>query len=53
MESTDFDWLDDNWPSNHEPVASNSFIVGTSAEPASQAAERVDQPSSEFALPLL
>jgi hypothetical protein len=50
MENTDFDWLDGNWASNLEFPISRA---GTVAEPASQAAERIDEPGGEHALPLL
>ena len=57
MENIDFDWLDGNWASNYETpefLTSDSPRAGTAAEQrASQAAERVDRPSSEHALPLL
>ena len=57
MEDIDFDWLDGNWASNNETpevLTSNSPRAGIAAEQrASQAAEQVDQPSSEQALTLL
>jgi hypothetical protein len=52
-ENTDFDWLTGNWDSHFEFSASDSHRTGTAAEPASQAAERVDQTGDEYALPLL
>ncbi len=42
MENIEFDWLDGNWASNIEFSTSDSPRAGTAAEPASQAAERVD-----------
>src|SRR5277367_770599 len=46
MENIDFDWLDGDYALNYE--------FSTSSSPrASPAAERVDQPSGEHALPLL
>jgi hypothetical protein len=57
MEDIDFDWLDGNWASNIETpevLTSNSPRAGIAAvQRASQAAEQVDQPSSEHTLPLL
>ena len=53
MENTDFDWLNGNRASNLEFPISDSPRAGTAAEPASQAAERVDQTGSERALQLL
>ena len=54
MENADFDdWLDTDWISNYETLASDSPIAGTAAEPASQVVERVDQPKGEHTLPLL
>lgn len=53
MENIEFDWLDGNWASNLEFSTSDSPRAGTAAEPASQAAERVDHPGGEHALPLL
>jgi hypothetical protein len=56
MENTDFDWLDGNFDLNYrtpECSASGSPRASTTAEQASPAAERVDQPSGEHALPLL
>ena len=63
MENIDFDWLNDNFALNYgipEFSASSSPRADTVAEQASPvalrarpAAERVDQPSGEHALPLL
>jgi len=53
MENTDFDWLNGDWDSNLEFPISDSPRAGTVAEPASQAAEPVDGPGGEHALPLL
>jgi hypothetical protein len=53
MESIEFDWLNVDWASNHDPFHSDSPRVGTAAEQASQVAGRIDQPSIEHALPLL
>jgi hypothetical protein len=53
MENTDFDWLDGNRASNLEFPISNSPRAGIAAEPASQAAKRVDELGGEHALPLL
>lgn len=50
------DWLDDNWASDYgtpEFLTSDRPRASTAVEPASQATERVDQPSGEHALPLL
>jgi hypothetical protein len=51
MENTDFDWLNGNWAPNLEFSTFDSPRAGTTAEqaspvaqPASQAAERVDEP---------
>jgi hypothetical protein len=52
MENTDFDWLNSDWASNVEFPISDSPRAGTVAEPASQAAELVDE-RGEHALPLL
>jgi len=55
MENIDFDWLDGNFPLNYgtpECSTSGSPRAGTAADQASPAAERVDQPSGEHALPL-
>jgi hypothetical protein len=53
----DDDWLDGNWASDYgtpEFLTSDDPRAGTATEqPASQAAEHVDQPSGEYALPLL
>jgi hypothetical protein len=53
MENTDFDSLNNNWASNLEFSTLDSPKAGIAAEPASQAAELVDQTGSERALPLL
>jgi hypothetical protein len=53
MENIDYDWLNGNWASNLEFPISDSPRAGTVAEPASQAAELVDEPGGEHALPLL
>jgi hypothetical protein len=53
MENIEFDRLDSNWASDLEFSTFDSSRAGTAAEPASQAAERVDQPGGEQALPLL
>jgi hypothetical protein len=53
MENIDSDWLDGNRASNLEFPISDSPRAGTAAEPASQAAKRVDEPGGEHALPLL
>ena len=50
------DWLDDNWASDYgtpEFLTSDRLRASTAVEPASQAAERVDQLSGEYALSLL
>jgi hypothetical protein len=49
MENIEFDWLDVDWASNHEPL---EFSASDSPR-ASQTAERVDQPGVEHALLLL
>jgi hypothetical protein len=49
MENIDLDWLDGDYALNL-----STAVVSTSGSPrASPAAERVDQPSGEHALPLL
>jgi hypothetical protein len=53
MENIEFNWLDGNWASNLEFSTSDSPRAGTDAEPASQAAEQVDQPGAEHVLLLL
>ena len=56
MENVDFDWLDGNYALYYGTPrcsTSSSPRAGTAAEQASPAAERVDQPSGEHALPLL
>ncbi|KFY26196.1 hypothetical protein V491_01425 [Pseudogymnoascus sp. VKM F-3775] len=52
MANTDFDWLDGDYASNHRTP---EFLTSDSprANRASPAAEQVDQPSGEHALPLL
>jgi hypothetical protein len=50
MENTDFDWLNGNWASNLEFSTLDSPRAGTAAEPASQAAERVDQTALDLYL---
>lgn len=57
------DWLDGNWASDYgtpEFLTSDGPRAGTAAEqaspvaqPASQAAERVDEPGNDHVLPLL
>ncbi|KFY68606.1 hypothetical protein V496_00949 [Pseudogymnoascus sp. VKM F-4515 (FW-2607)] len=49
MANTDFDWLDGDYASNHRIP---EFLTSDSPR-ASPAAEQVDQPSGEHALPLL
>jgi hypothetical protein len=54
MENIDFDWLDGNHALNYRtPEFSGSPRASPVAQRASPAAERVDQPSGEHALPLL
>jgi hypothetical protein len=60
MENTDFDWLNGNWALNLEFSTFDSPRAGTAAEqaspvaqPASQAAERVDKPGRNYILSLL
>ena len=53
MENIDFDWLDSNCALNYGTPECSTSGASTAAEQASPAAERVDQPSGEHALPLL